>query len=210
MIAKIRGILSELPDDYHVIVDVQGIFYEILLPAIIMKAVKDRYQIGDEVTFSTIHDIESQGGFGKMTPRLIGFLNDREKKFFQQVIKVKDYGAKRAVKSLVEPLEQIASAIETGDIKFLSTLPEIGKRSAEKMVAELKGKMTTFLPDGQAIDSDIDVSQMPDFKRDTMKALLQLGYKQHEASRMINKAMLRNPKISITDELIKEVFRQPG
>ncbi len=210
MIAKIRGILSELPDDYHVIVDVNGIFYEILLPAIIMKTVKERFEIGDEVTFSTIYDIESAGGFGKMTPRLIGFLNDNEKKFFERIIKVKDYGAKRAVKSLVEPLEQIASAIETGDIKFLSSLPEIGKRSAEKMVAELKGKMTGFLPDGQVIDSGVDESLMPDFKSDAIKALIQLGYKRHEASRMINKALLRNPDISLTDELIKEVFHQPG
>lgn len=208
MIAKIRGILNEIPDDYHVIVDVNGIYYEILLPAIIMKSVKERYEIGDEVIFSTIYDIESAGGFGKLTPRLIGFLNDSEKRFFEQIIKVKDYGAKRAVKSLVEPLEQIANAIETGDINFLSSLPEIGKRSAEKMVAELKGKMTGFLPDGRVIDSGMDESQMPDFKRDAMKALIQLGYKRHEASRMINKALTRNPDISLTDELIKEVFRQ--
>jgi Holliday junction DNA helicase RuvA len=210
MIAKIRGILNEIPDDYHVIVDVNGIYYEILLPAIIMKTVKDRFQIGDEVTFSTIYDIESAGGFGKMTPRLIGFLNDSEKRFFERIIKVKDYGAKRAVKSLVEPLDQIANAIETGDIKFLSSLPEIGNRSAEKMVAELKGKMTGFLPEGSVVDSSMDESQMPDFKRNTVAALIQLGYKRTEAFRMINKALARNPDISLTDELIKEVFRQPA
>ena len=209
MIARIKGILSEIIDDYHVIVEVHGIFYEILVPAIVMNNLKDRFGIGEEIELSTLYEIDSAGGFGKMTPRLIGFLTDKEKKFFVQMVKVKDFGSKRAIKALVEPLELVANAIETADIKFLSTLPEIGKRSAEKIVAELKGKMTEFLSDDAEIDGMLDESKLPDFKRDALAALQQLGYKRLEANKMISRVLKLKPEIDQTDELIKEVFRHP-
>jgi len=210
MIARIKGILSEIIDDYHVIVEVHGIFYEILVPAIVMKNLKERYEIGEEIELSTLHEIDSAGGFGKMTPRLIGFLTDREKNFFVQMVKVKDFGSKRAIKALIEPFELVANAIETGDINFLSSLPEIGKRSGEKIVAELKGKMAGFLSDDAQFDGILDESKLPDFKRDAITALQQLGYKRLEANKMINRILKLKPEIDQTNELIKEVFRQPG
>lgn len=208
MIAKLRGILSEIPDEYHILIDVNGVFYQVLLPAYVMREVAECYQIGDEITISTLHEIESAGGFGAMSPRLIGFLSDRDRKFFERLVKVKDFGAKRALKSLNVPFNQVANAIETADIKFLTSLPEIGKRSAEKMVAELKGKMMEFVTDGESGSVSCDIDSMPDFKQDAVNALIQLGYKRFEAVRMVNHALQRDLEISQTDALIKEVFRK--
>ena len=210
MISKIRGILSDQIDDHHVLIEVSGIYYEIMLPSIVMKQLREQYEIGDEVTLSTLYEIESSGGFGHMTPRLVGFLSDREKKFFERLVKVKDFGAKRAMKSLIVPFDQVANAIEHADIKFLTTLPEIGKRSAEKIVAELKGKLAEFMSEDEVFERmSVDDGDLPDFKRETLQALQQMGYKQHEASRMISRAMKRQPDIDKTDELIREVFKHP-
>jgi Holliday junction DNA helicase RuvA len=210
MIAKIKGIIDEFVDDHHILVEVSGIFYDILLPAIIMKEIRESYVPGDEITLCTLYEIESAGGFGSMTPRLIGFLNSQDKRFFEKLVKVKDFGVKRAMKALIVPFDQVALAIEQADIKFLSTLPEIGKRTAEKIVAELKGKVSEFTSDQETSDIlSMDDSKLPDFKRETLLALQQMGYKRHEATQMINHALQRKPDINKTDDLILEVFHKP-
>jgi Holliday junction DNA helicase RuvA len=206
MIARIRGIFSEAIDEHRVIIEVSGIYYEILLPAIVMKELRDRHEIGDEVTFSTLYEIEGSAGFGNLTPRLIGFLRDRDKKFFERLVKVKDFGARRAMKSLTVPFSDVAAAIERADISFMTTLPEIGKRTAEKIIAELKGKLGEFVSGEQPPSDVISEESMPDFKREAVVVLLQLGYKQTEARIMVNRAMLRNPEITSSEELVKEVF----
>jgi len=208
MIARIRGILSEIIDEHRVIIEVGGIFYEILLPAIVMKELRDHHDIGDEVTFSTLYEIEGSAGFGNLNPRLIGFLHDREKKFFERLVKVKDFGARRAMKSLVVPFAEVASAIERADINFLTTLPEIGKRTAEKIVAELKGKLAEFVSGESVAAEQSEDESMPDFKREAVVVLLQLGYKQTEARIMVNRALLRKPEINKSEDLVKEVFSQ--
>jgi len=189
-----------------VIVEVGGIYYEILVPAIVMKELRDRHDIGDEVIFSTLYEIEGSAGFGNLNPRLIGFLHDRDKKFFERLVKVKDFGVRRALKSLVVPFSEVASAVERADINFLTTLPEIGKRTAEKIVAELKGKLAEFVTGEAPISEAVAEEEMPDFKREAVVVLLQLGYKQTEARIMVNRAMLRKPEIKTSEDLVKEVF----
>jgi len=206
LIARIRGILTEILDEHRVIVEVGGIYYEILLPVIVMKELRDRHDVGDEVTFSTIYEFEGSAAYGNLAPRLIGFLKDRDKKFFERLIKVKDFGVRKAMKALVVPSEDVASAIERADFKFLTTLPEIGKRTAEKIVAELKGKLTEF---ARADSVPVEISsddEMPDFKREAIQVLLQLGYKRTEANIMVNRAMTRKPEIATSEELVKEIF----
>lgn len=188
------------------IVEVGGIYYEILVPAIVMKELRDRHDIGDEVIFSTLYEIEGSAGFGNLNPRLIGFLHDRDKKFFERLVKVKDFGVRRALKSLVVPFSEVASAVERADINFLTTLPEIGKRTAEKIVAELKGKLAEFVTGEAPISEAVAEEEMPDFKREAVVVLLQLGYKQTEARIMVNRAMLRKPEIKTSEDLVKEVF----
>ena len=77
----------------------------------------------------------------------IGFLRAEDKRFFQLFITVKGIGPKQALRALVQPAGQIAEAIESKNTKFLIGLPEIGKHTAEQIVAELAGKMHGFALD---------------------------------------------------------------
>ena len=100
---------------------------------------------GDEITFHTIFDIEGDATRGGLTPRLIGFLRREDKRFFQLFITVKGIGPKRAAHGqLLRPIGEIATAIESKNTREIVELPEIGKRMAELIVAELAGKAAAF------------------------------------------------------------------
>lgn len=207
MISRIKGIFETILDDHSVLVAVSGISYQILLPAITMKEVQENYHPGDSIMFTTIFEIETTQGFNNIAPRLVGFFSERDRKFFIKLVKVRDFGTKRAIRSLIVPFDQVASAIERADVDFLVTLPEIGRRSAEKIIAELKGKMTEFLSEDDAsADVFTDESELPEYKREALLALQQMGYKRQEAHRMINNAMKRDPDISDSADLLREVF----
>src|SRR6204780_4850811 len=119
-----------------------SVTYEILVPASDIPELQAG--VGREITFHTIFDLEGDATRGGLTPRLIGFLRAEDKRFFELFITVKGIGPKRALRALVEPTGQIAGAIESKNTRFLVGLPEIGKRTAEQIVAELAGKVTEF------------------------------------------------------------------
>src|SRR5947208_8697397 len=96
------------------------------------------------MTFHTIMYLQGDASGGNIEPRLIGFLQRSDKKFFEKFITVKGIGPKKALKALALPAGEIAQAIESRDTRFLVGLPQIGKRMAEQIVAELAGKATKF------------------------------------------------------------------
>src|SRR3984957_5138870 len=139
MIAAITGELTHIDED-RVQVQCGPMLYDILVPASDIESL--RAMRGTSITFHTIFDLEGDATRGGLTPRLIGFLRAEDKRFFQLFITVKGIGPKRALRALVEPTGQIAGAIESKNTRFLVALPEIGKRTAEQIVAELAGKET--------------------------------------------------------------------
>ena len=104
--------------------------------------------------FCTIEYYEGTPGGGNLIPRMIGFLNHGEKEFFRHYTSVKGMGIKKGLKSLTMPISRIADAIESGEEKILCTLPAVGKRMAQLIVAELQGKLGDFAlaatPSGKA------------------------------------------------------------
>src|SRR5262245_65553114 len=96
------------------------------------------------MTFHTLMYLQGDGSGGNIEPRLIGFLRPADKKFFEKFITVKGIGPRKALKALALPVGEIAQAIESKDARFLTQLPEIGKRTAEQIVAELSGKVQDF------------------------------------------------------------------
>lgn len=119
-----------------------GIVLEVLLPAFVARRLVDR--VGEVVTLHTLAYLESQNQGASFTPRLIGFLEPGERQFFELFTTVKGIGNRRALRALAEPVAEIAAAVERGDGKALSNLPEIGKRMAETVIAELRGKLAAF------------------------------------------------------------------
>jgi Holliday junction DNA helicase RuvA len=209
MIAQITGQVIEVGET-TVVLQVGAVSYEIFVPSGVVQhyktpADKNGAPPDQNATFYTIQYIEGATGHGNQFFRLVGFRRRIEKDFFQLYTGVEGIGYKTALKSLIFPIQKIALAIETGDTATLKKLPHIGARTAEKMVATLKGRMQKFTLDqeGRPLTSAVD----SDFNAEALQVLRQVGYADAEAAVLIEKALQRNPKIQSTEDMIQEIFR---
>jgi len=200
VIGYIEGNILQKNDD-RILILANQIGYEVLLPTIVLESLKER-DVGDTVSlFIYYHQTEKQP-----KPVLIGFNTDEEKEFFQRLITVEDIGPMKAAKALTVPVHDIACAVEANDLNKLQELKGIGKRTAQKMIASLAGKLDKF------ILSEIKTG-LPKLKRDELiQPVLdilteQLGIKPLEAKRMVTETLSLNPSILTPEALLEEVFR---
>jgi Holliday junction DNA helicase RuvA len=205
MIRYLEGRLFKKEED-RIVVLASGVGYEILLPAIVRKsfAAKRAGEDGETVKlFIYYHQTERQP-----KPLLIGFNFEPEKEFFEKFITVEDIGPPTAAKALILPIPKIAKAIEERDSKTLESLKGIGKRTAEKIIATLHGKVGKFAlmrEDQDQVPVDVEIE---DFKKQVEEVLVKdLGHKVSEAQRLVKEAMVRNPNITTPEELFEEVYR---
>jgi hypothetical protein len=115
--------------------------------------------IGHRVEFHALHYLESHGQGSSFVPRLIGFGSTEERAFFELLTTVKGLGMRKALRALRLPYQAVARAIAAEDLEVLTSLPEIGRRTAQTMVAELGGKVDRFLelkPDESAETAERD------------------------------------------------------
>jgi len=138
MIGYIEGKIIKKEED-RILVLTNQIGYEVLMPAVVMTSLQDK-QVGDDVSLYIFYQQTER----QPKPVLIGFNLEVEKEFFQYFISVEDIGPLKAAKALTVPVREIATAIEAGEINALTKLKGIGRRTAQKIVATLGGKMGKF------------------------------------------------------------------
>lgn len=209
MISYIQGTLRRKLDD-RVIVHVGdtsgGIGYEVFLPHFVMKSLEERAE-GENVEFDIYYHVTER----QIRPTLIGFNNSHEKRFFEKFISVEDIGPQKAARALVMSVSTIARAIETENVDVLRRLPGIGERTAKKMVATLRGKVTEeALLQDEGYNRPVDVSATitpSDLRDDVIAALVGLGHRHAEAVIKVDAALKRRPDIDTEEELLREVFR---
>jgi len=141
MITRINGILEQAGEG-TVHVRVGDVTYELLVPA--CDEAEWMSSVGSGVSLHTLHYLESQGQGASFWPRLIGFRDPGDRDFFDLFTSVKGIGMRRALRSIAIPPARIAEAIVVRDTALLMSLPEIGKKTAETMVLELRDKVTSF------------------------------------------------------------------
>lgn len=141
MITRINGILEQAGEG-TVHVRVGDVVYELLVPA--CDEAEWMSSVGSGVSLHTLHYLESQGQGASFWPRLIGFREPGDRDFFDLFTSVKGIGMRRALRSIAIPPARIAEAIVVRDTALLMSLPEIGKKTAETMVLELRDKVTSF------------------------------------------------------------------
>ena len=203
MISFLEGKLLKKNED-RVVVLSNGIGYEVLLPSIVRRTYNDK-KAGEEGDHVKLHIFYHQSE-RQPKPVLVGFNLDVEKEFFEKFIKVEAIGPTAAVKALVLPVPEIARAIEERDVRTLEKMKGIGKRTAEKIVATLNGKVGKFalMKEGMITAT----GEPEDLKRQVEDVLVkQLGHKRNEATQMVNEALLKNPDITSPEELFEEVYR---
>jgi len=204
MISRISGKVIEKGVNYLTI-DISGICYEVLIPAAVMQRLDEFINADGTVSLMTFHYHQVEPS--KVTPVLIGFLNDIERDFFEIFITVSGIGPRAALKALNKPISQIARAIDEGDLNFLKSLPGIGEQRAREIVAKLQNKVGKFglIQDDKIKEQEAKTS---DIAGEAMAVLMQLGYKKPEASNMIKKAQEISPDIQTTEGLLNVVYKQ--
>ena len=200
MIGYLEGKILKKETDRILILACQ-IGYEVLLPAFVMKSIQNK-DAGEDISLYIFYQQTER----QPKPVLIGFNLEAEKEFFQHFISVEAIGPLKAVRALEISVREIASAIESGEINKLSRLKGIGRRTAQKIVATLQGKMGKF-----ALIRPDDYKEAPpveDFSKQVLDVMIkQLGHRSADARRMIDKALKRNSAISTAEELFDEVYR---
>ena len=200
MIGYLEGKILKKEED-RILVLTNQIGYEVLLPAIVMESLQDK-QAGDEISLYIFYQQTER----QPKPVLIGFNLEVEKEFFQYFISVEDIGPLKAAKALTVPVREIATAIEAGDINPLTKLKGIGRRTAQKVIATLEGKMGKFAlirPEDRQSEPPVE-----DFSKQVLGVMIkQLGHRMADARQMIEKALKRNNAIKTAEELFEEVYR---
>ncbi|MFW5653809.1 MAG: Holliday junction branch migration protein RuvA [Planctomycetota bacterium] len=143
MIARIEGQIVEVRDATLLLRTAGGFTFEVLIPA----ADEYRWQqsVGETAELFTLPFFEAPGQGTTLIPRLVGFASAADRDFFLLFTRTRGIGYRKALRAMVAPAAQIATAIAGRDISWLKTLPEIGKRTAESIVAELHGRINDFL-----------------------------------------------------------------
>lgn len=204
MITRITGKLVRLRDT-DAGLEVGPFEYQVLIPELVRRQLQGR--MDDTVSLWTIDYIDGnpQKG-GRMTPRLIGFLHEAEREFFEMFCQVDGVGVKKALQAMVRPVQDIATAIEEQDVKGLSTLPGVGPAGAERIVAKLRRKMARF---ALLIGRDTPSVDGPtrDVLQEGYEALLALGHSAGEARERIEQAA-GGGKFKTVEDLLQEIYRQ--
>lgn len=197
MIGQVKGILLEKQAP-QLIVDVHGIGYEIDAPLSTFYSLPD---IGQEVKLYT-HFVVREDAH-----HLYGFYSKEERHLFKTLLKVNGVGPRLAltILSSANP-EELVRCILNNDTASLIRLPGIGKKTAERLVIEMRDKLADWsqTPTDLPVNSSNSLARHG-FLQDAISALVALGYKQQEANRVINKI---DDGIANSEELIRKALRE--
>ncbi|MFO0973028.1 MAG: Holliday junction branch migration protein RuvA [Phycisphaerae bacterium] len=203
MIVRLTGLLAELSEE-AVVVERDGLAYELLVP---------RYAIfelgtsrGRTVTLHTLEYYEGAAGGGNLTPRIIGFPHVEDRDFFETFITVKGIGVRKGLRMLSEPVARVAGLIESADAAGLARLPGIGRRTAEQIVATLRGKVTAHALSGSGPPSAVQDEWSP-AQRDAIEVMVAWGDPRGDAERWLARAAQIRGDLKSADEWVRAAYR---
>lgn len=201
MICRLTGRLASISPDAAVI-DLGSISYEVFVPAWTVGELQGI--VGSEVTLFTLHYFEGNPAGAHLLPRLIGFLSESDREFFKSLTKVKGVSSRRALRVMSLPAHQLAAAIEQGNLRLLTTLPEVGKKTAAQMVTELRGQMHRFL---EPSATPVAPAEMTDAQRIAVDILVQWGDRRADALRWVSGVLAADPTLTEPEAIVRAAYR---
>lgn len=204
MITKITGRIAAVADESLTLA--AGAFeYEVLIPEFARRALQS--SVGEDVALHTIEYLEGDPARGRLTPRMVGFLNPVEREFFQLFCQVDGVGVKKALRAMVRPVAELAEHIEHQDVKGLSALPGIGPATAERVIAKLRRKAPKFallVDTARPVAADVE----QDLVAEVFEILRTLGHGESDARRLLDDALGRKKKYKDVESLLHAVYEQ--
>jgi Holliday junction DNA helicase RuvA len=196
VIGRLKGILVHKQPPW-LVVDVNGVGYELEAP---MSTFYDLPEIGREIALFT-HYAQKEDSVS-----LYGFLREGERRLFRDVQKVSGIGAKIALAVLSgTSVDEFARLVQTSDVTALTRIPGIGKKTAERIVVELRDRAADF-GGGGAVPGGARGLPL-DATAEAGIALAQLGYKQAEVARMLKEAAPGDSAEDIIRKALKSMLR---
>ena len=192
MIAHLKGKLT-YKSPIEIAIDVNGVGYQVFVPLSTFYALPEL----KEDVFLDIHTHMREESL-----KLFGFYTTDEKRIFEKLIAINKVGPKLALTILsgMSPAE-LFTTIDSNDIGKLSTIPGIGRKTAERLILEMRDRM-----DGISLDSDIKKDSTPQngLFDDALSALINLGYKKNQAEQTLKKVYPEGEVGDSIEDIIKK------
>ena len=180
MIALLKGIL-DIKEPPVIVLDVQGVGYELKVP---LSGFYDLPEIGQpaKLFVHVVYREDAQNAYG--------FLQARDRDFFRELIRVNSVGPSLALTILSGlTVNECIQAVHENNLVRLTQLPGIGKRTAERLILELKPKLAVW---GGVTETSISINSVDRRLQDAEAALLSLGYKVTEAKKVLDSILKSN------------------
>ncbi len=195
MIEHLSGTLERKSPDAAVI-DIRGVGFKVQIPLSTYDVLPEA---GDTVTLHTFLNLREDG----LT--LYGFATPGEREVFHLLTGVSQVGPGLALSLLSQlSVEQVRRAIDTEDVTLLATAKGVGKKMAQRIVFELRGKLPPATVDGEQYPH---MAESPAFS-DALDALVSLGYRRAEAKRALLVVLSREPDASVAEIMVREALRE--
>ncbi|MFO7889704.1 MAG: Holliday junction branch migration protein RuvA [bacterium] len=194
MISYIRGTLIKKNPTF-LIVESNGIGYKILIT---LSSFNDLDDTGDEICIWTyLHHRED-------SVKLFGFVTEEEREIFKMILSVSGIGPKLAQSMLSGiPFEKFKHAVCKRDIKTLTSAPGIGKKTAERLVLELRGKIEKLVEEKTEAETAVTTPT----NRDAVLALISLGFSEAKANQEVQRAWEEDPSASVEQIIRKALIK---
>lgn len=204
MITRISGQLLRLDDDSATL-GIEAFEYQVFIAEFSRRQLASL--VGQPVSLHTIYYHDGDPSRGRVTPRLVGFLSEVEREFFEMFCSVDGVGAKKALRAMVRPVQDIAVMIEEQDVKGLSSLPGVGAATGERIIAKLRRKMSKF-----ALLVAKEQSYEAEVKRDVVEeaydALRTLGHSEADARKLLDGVLKAKRKYPDVEALLHAIYQQ--
>lgn len=163
VIASLKGIIQSKKTE-GIIVDVSGVGYHVNIP---LGSLADIPETGEKIFLHTYTHVREDA------LQLFGFISEEERKVFTTLLGISGVGPKLGLAILSGmPVQRFVAAVDNEDIPMLSTIPGLGKKTAARLILELKGKLPVLSSDGRPASKEGSAAD------DAISALVNLGYKK--------------------------------
>lgn len=193
MFAYIKGVLAEKGENY-VVIDVMGIGYRVFMPN---SSINKVGELDEQVKVHTYYYVREDN------IKLYGFLNNDERKMFELLLSISGVGAKSAITMISEIRpSDFALAVITNDVSKLVKIPGVGKKTAERLIVELKDKLKTETSIREEENSQSSYENL-DATKEAISALQVLGYNTKEIEKAIEKLDTKNMTV---EDIIRKIL----
>ncbi len=215
MLTKIRGLLQSVSEESATL-RIDPFEFEVQIPEHTRRSIQSK--LNEPIVLHTILTIEGGSMSARQTPRLVGFLSEIDREFFEIFCSVDGVGVRKALRAMVRPVRELARMIQEQDIKQLATFPGIGEATAERIVAKLRRKVGKFTlivgaepAPGASVTSETNGTvnnAEPDVIRDTYAALVSVGHSESQARDAIDRVLTGKKKFKSVADMIEAIYLQ--